>query len=90
MERGDEEGMMQDNTAEGDERGPFEVSARHQSRPWRNVKLPLFYQESPPHLCGGKREKENLPGALLDEQSVFEGKEVLKKERERVERHCCL
>lgn len=49
-----------------------------------------FTKRAPPPLCGGKREKENLPGAPVDEQSVFERKEVLKKERERVERHCCL
>lgn len=71
------------------------MSARHQSRPGRIVKLPLFYQEPPPSLCGwggggGERERENLSGAPADEQSVFERKEVLKKERERVERHCCL
>ncbi len=86
-------GWCRISTAEGDERGLFEVSARHQSRPGRIVKLPLFYQKSPPlslSLCGGKREKENLPGAPVDEQSVFERKEVLKKERERVERHCFL
>ncbi len=45
----------------------------------------------PPSLSlWGKREKENLPGAPVDELSVFERKEVLKKERERVERHCFL
>lgn len=56
----------------------------------------LYFTKSPPLLSvgggvgGGERERENLSGAPADEQSVFERKEVLKKERERVERHCCL
>lgn len=51
----------------------------------------LYFTKSPPLLsvcvCV---EKENLSGAPVDEQSVFERKQVLKKERERVKRHCCL
>ncbi len=55
-------GWCRISTAEGDERGLFEVSARHQSRPGRIVKLPLFYQKSPPlslSLWGEKRERES-------------------------------
>ncbi len=55
-------GWCRISTAEGDERGLFEVSARHQSRPGRIVKLPLFYQESPSlslSLWGEKRERES-------------------------------
>lgn len=66
------------------------MSARHQSRPGRIVKLPLFYQEPPLLSVCVCVEKENLSGAPVDEQSVFERKQVLKKERERVKRHCCL
>lgn len=53
------------------------MSARHQSRPGRIVKLPLFYQGPALSISlrGGKeRRRENLSGAQADERSAFESR----------------
>ncbi len=78
-------GWCRISTAEGDERGPFEVSARHQSRPGRIVKLPLFYQESPPpSLWGEERERESTRSTGWWAECVWE--EGSAEERERASR----